>query len=115
MAYAIDKSLKVGTFATHIETRKYRLLEECDRVALSVDNRSTIGDNLMAVESFTATGRCSRSSAEDFDWLADLLRNRHPYLGKFITVESCVLFRIDFFRFFHVMRFQEVCQWIPPQ
>lgn len=115
MAYAMDDTLKVGIFATHIETRKYKLLEECDRVALSVDNRATVGDSLMDVESFTATGRCSRVLDEDFSRLAELLTNQHPYLDKFITVKSCVLFRIDFFRFFHVMRFQEVCQWIPPQ
>ncbi|NRA46055.1 MAG: pyridoxamine 5'-phosphate oxidase family protein [Oligoflexales bacterium] len=115
MAYALDETLKVGAFATHVETRKYKLLKECDRVALSVDNRSTVGDNIMAIQSFTATGRCSKASAKDYDWLAAMLTTRHPNLKDFITVKSCVLFRVDIFRFFHVMRFQEVCQWIPHQ
>jgi hypothetical protein len=48
-----------------------------------------------------------------FDQWADLLISRHGYLRSFVRADSCALFRIDIVRFFHVVRFQEVRQWIP--
>jgi hypothetical protein len=39
--------------------------------------------------------------------------DRHPQLRAFVTAESCAVFRLEVFRFFHVARFQEVRQWVP--
>ena len=45
---------------------------------------------------------------------AELLIAKHPYLKSFLQATTCALFRVDIVRFFHVVRFQEVHQWIPP-
>ena len=39
VAFAFDHDLKSFVFATPRATRKFRLLSQCDRVALVVDNR----------------------------------------------------------------------------
>ncbi len=114
VAYAFSDDLCHATFATPIATRKYRLLQECDRVALVIDNRPDHTDSVMDVAAVTATGRCSLiGRGKEFDHWADRLASRHAYLKSFIQAPSCALFRIDVVRFLHVVRFQEVRQWIP--
>jgi nitroimidazol reductase NimA-like FMN-containing flavoprotein (pyridoxamine 5'-phosphate oxidase superfamily) len=114
VALAFSRDLRHAAFATARATRKYRLLSECDHVALVVDSRPSLGNRLMDVEAVTATGRAERlERGNDFDRWARLLVARHPYLESFVKAETCALFRIDVVRFLHVMRFQEVHQWIP--
>lgn len=113
IAFAMEPSLKAAVFATAKETRKYRLLTGSDRVALVVDSRSRHPDELMTVEAITATGRASIVTDPD-DPLVDLLLERHPGLRSFIRAPSTAVIRIDFVRIFHVERFQEVRQWVPP-
>ena len=38
---------------------------------------------------------------------------RHPQLRAFVAADSSALFQIEIIRFFHVVRFQEVQQWVP--
>jgi uncharacterized protein YhbP (UPF0306 family) len=114
VAFAFSEDLRHAVFATPIATRKYRLLSECDRVALVVDSRPSQAEDLMEIEAVTATGRSVLlDRAEDIDLWAGLLVAKHPYLRSFAKSESCGLFVIDIVRFFHVARFQEVNQWIP--
>lgn len=114
VAYAASQDLTSVVFATPITTRKFRLLSECNRVALVVDNRAARPDDLMAIEAVTATGQALRiAQGPEFARWADLLAARHPYLKSLITASSCALFRVDIIRYFHVVRFQEVRQWIP--
>ena len=114
VAYAMDEDLCFAAFATPKATRKFRLLSECDHVALLIDNRSEFPDELMKVEAVTATGRAALlEQGEDFDRWAHLLSERHPYLARFVRSSSCGLFRIEIVRYLHVCRFQEVRQWIP--
>jgi nitroimidazol reductase NimA-like FMN-containing flavoprotein (pyridoxamine 5'-phosphate oxidase superfamily) len=114
VAFAFSKDLRHAVFATPVTTRKYRLLSECDHVALVIDNRSGRAGELMEVEAVTATGRSQMiARGREFDQLAELLVSRHPYLKSFIRAETCALFRVDIVRFLHVARFQEVRQWIP--
>ena len=114
MAFAFSEDLRNAVFVTPKATRKYRLLSECNHVALVIDNRPNKGDELMEIEAVTVTGRSQwiERSAE-FDRWAELLVSRHPYLKSFVNAETCALFRVDVVRFLHVVRFQEVCQWIP--
>jgi nitroimidazol reductase NimA-like FMN-containing flavoprotein (pyridoxamine 5'-phosphate oxidase superfamily) len=115
IAFAFSDDLSYAVFATPTATRKYRLLVECDHVALVVDNRPDHPDDMMRVEAMTATGRTTeiRESAE-FDACARMLIARHPQLESFVRAPSCALFRFDIVRFFHVTRFQEVGQWVAP-
>ena len=114
VAYAMTRDLAHAVFATPKATRKFRLLSECDHVALVIDNRPDFPNQLMAVEAVTATGRAAMvEEQEEFDRWADLLTGRHAYLSEFVRSASCGLFRIRIVRFLHVSRFQEVRQWVP--
>jgi nitroimidazol reductase NimA-like FMN-containing flavoprotein (pyridoxamine 5'-phosphate oxidase superfamily) len=114
VAFAASENLKHIVFSTPIASRKYRLLSECEHVALVVDSRSVSPDDLMQIEAVTATGRARIvEPGPDFDHWARLLINRHPHLAEFVHAESCALVCINVVQYFHVGRFQEVRQWEP--
>ena len=114
VAYAMDRDLCFAAFSTPRATRKFRLLSECDHVALLIDNRPEFPNELMKVEAVTATGRARLlDHGADFERWAKLLTERHPYLSRFVRSSSCGLFRVEIVRYLHVCRFQEVRQWIP--
>jgi len=114
IAYAFTDDQKHYFFSTPTATRKYHLLEQCDRVALVIDSRSQHQKNLMQVEGVTITGKATRlKKEEEIARAEELLSNRHSYFSEFIKSESTALFRIDVVRCFYVTRFQEVSQWVP--
>jgi uncharacterized protein YhbP (UPF0306 family) len=114
VGFAFSEDLGSFVFATPMSTRKYRLLTECDHVALLVDNRGRFPDDMMQVSAVTVTGRASQvHPGTDFEQWAGLLTARHPYLRAFVLTPSTALFRVDAVRYLHVTRFQEVRQWIP--
>ena len=114
IAYAMEEDLRLAAFATPRATRKFRLLSECEHVALLIDNRPEFPDELMKVEAVTATGRAALiDPGPEFERFAALLIERHPYLSRFVRSSSCGLFRVEIVRYLHVCRFQEVRQWLP--
>jgi nitroimidazol reductase NimA-like FMN-containing flavoprotein (pyridoxamine 5'-phosphate oxidase superfamily) len=114
IAYAASDDLSAITFATPVATRKYRLLGECQQVALVIDSRSQAPGALMQVEAITATGRATElQPGPAFDRWAALLTARHRQLKSFVAAPTSALFRIDILRYLHVSRFQEVHQWVP--
>ena len=114
VALGVTDDLTAFVFATPVATRKYRLLSECEHVALVIDSRSGQPDELMDVEAVTVTGRARQvPPGPDFELWAKLLIDRHPHLAPFVHAESSALFRIEVVRYFHVCRFQEVKQWVP--
>ena len=114
IAFAHTEDLRAFYFTTSISTRKYRLLNECDRVALTIDSRSQHPEDMTKIEAITVTGKAIRLlSGERYETGLELLKKRHIYLHHFFEAESTSLFRIDVIRYFHVTRFQEVSQWIP--
>jgi predicted nucleic acid-binding Zn ribbon protein len=97
-----------------VTTRKYRLLTECEHVALVIDSRSTSPSDMMRIEAITATGRARVIAVgTDYDRWARLLTARHPHLAAFVRAQSSALVCVDVVRYFHVCRFQEVRQWAP--
>jgi nitroimidazol reductase NimA-like FMN-containing flavoprotein (pyridoxamine 5'-phosphate oxidase superfamily) len=114
VGFAFSRDLRCFVFATPVATRKYRLLSECDRVALLVDDRGRFPDDMMKVSAVTVTGQARQvERGTGFRRWAELLTRRHPYLKSFVQAPSTALFRVDVFRFLHVTRFQEVHQWVP--
>jgi uncharacterized protein YhbP (UPF0306 family) len=114
VAFAFDHDLKSFVFATPRATRKFRLLSQCDQVALVVDNRGKFPGDLMKVGAVTITGKAQPlEPGPDFVEWARVLTARHPYLKVFVESPSTALFRVETVRFLHVTRFQEVRQWIP--
>jgi nitroimidazol reductase NimA-like FMN-containing flavoprotein (pyridoxamine 5'-phosphate oxidase superfamily) len=114
VAFSFSENLRCFVFATSVATRKYRLLSECQRVALLVDNRSRYREEMMKVSAVTVTGSAREVEASGgFGQWAELLVARHPQLKSFVRAPSTALFRVEVIRFLHVTRFQEVRQWIP--
>jgi uncharacterized protein YhbP (UPF0306 family) len=114
IAYTFTDDLKHFFFTTPRATRKFKLLSECERVALVIDSRSQHQDDMTQVDAVTITGKTKQIQAgSDYEKGIGMLKNRHPYLAKFLEADSTALFRIDVVRYFHVTRFQEVSQWIP--
>ena len=114
VAFAASGDLASIVFCTPVTTRKYRLLTDCNHVALLIDSRSTSPGDMMRIEAATATGHARAVAAgEEFDRWARLLTARHPHLSEFVKAESSALFCVEIVRYFHVHRFQEVRQWVP--
>lgn len=114
VAFAVTEDLKSAVFGTPISTRKYRLLCECDHVALVIDSRSRSSEDMMGIEAVTATGRAVQIPPdEEFENWSQLLTGRHRQLDGFVKSPTTALFRLDIVRYFHVSHFQEVRQWIP--
>ncbi len=115
VAFAANNDLNSLVFATPVTTRKYRLLSECDRVALVVDNRSDFAAEISQIQAVTATGRAHvLERSEQAERWYRLLIDRHGYMRSFITAETTALIRVDIVRYLHVTRLQEVRQWVPP-
>jgi len=114
VAFSMTDDLTTAVFSTPVTTRKFQLLSQNDRVALLIDNRSQHLDNMMNVEAVTATGHAKRvEEGKDFEHWSRLLTARHGYLSAFVQSPTVALFCIEIVRYFHVVRFQEVQQWIP--
>jgi nitroimidazol reductase NimA-like FMN-containing flavoprotein (pyridoxamine 5'-phosphate oxidase superfamily) len=114
IAVVMGPDLDRAAFCTSRATRKYGLLTSCDRVALVIDDRSKHGDDIRRVSAVTATGRARELTpgTERDHWHGELV-NRHPYLTEFLASPTCALFVVDIVRYLHVVRFQEVSQWVP--
>jgi hypothetical protein len=114
VAFAASDDLKTLAFSTTVATRKYRLLTECEHVALLIDSRSDSSVDMMRIEAVTATGQARVVAAgPEFDCWAGLLTACHPHLAPFVKAKSSALVCVQVVRYFHVCRFQEVRQWVP--
>ncbi|PTN11514.1 pyridoxamine 5'-phosphate oxidase family protein [Nitrosomonas aestuarii] len=114
VAYSMTDDLTAVVFATPVTTRKFKLLNQNDRVALLIDNRCQHHDNMMNVRAVTATGFAKQvESDKEFKFWSRLLTVRHSNLSNFVHSPTVALFSVDIARYFHVERFQEVQQWIP--
>jgi hypothetical protein len=116
IAFAANQALNGVVFATPVATRKYRLLIDCDRVALVVDNRAGFPGDISRIDAVTATGSALRlTETGALEHWRNLLVRKHPHLHDFVDAPSTALFRIDIVRYLHVVRLQEVHQWTPPR
>ncbi len=114
IAYAFTDDLKHFFFTTPKATRKFKLLSECQRVALVIDSRCQHLEDMTQVDAVTITGKAMQVHAGiNYESGVEMLKIRHPYLANFLDSETTALLRIDVVRYFHVTRFQEVSQWIP--
>jgi len=114
ICFVVSDNLRSAVFATPIETKKYRLLSACDRVALVVDSRNRYPDDLTKISAFTATGQAIQlTEGEEYqDWAARLI-GRHPDQREFVESDTTALFRVDFDRFYYVSGIGDTRQWIP--
>ena len=110
VAYAHSSDLKYIIFTTPKTTRKYAYLESCPDVAFQVDNRPKKIEDLMVIESLTATATAHQINPKEKDYnkFKNLLLGKHHYLEQFIKAPTSALYCIHVKHFFHVVRFQEV-------
>lgn len=115
IAYAFQDNLKKFFFATSKNTRKYKLLSKCSKVAIVIDSRCKNQNEFMKIDVLTVTSEAVQISEneKDFETGINLLKNRHPYLSKFLGSDYTVLFRLDVENFIYVNHFQEVFEWKP--
>jgi len=114
VSYAISDDLVSVIFCTSVNTRKYRLLCENDRVALVIDSRPRQPDQIMDAAALTATGQAVEiPRGPERAQLAKLLASRHAKIASFIADPSTALFRIKVNQYVYVTRFQKVHTWYP--
>ncbi|MGM0444207.1 MAG: pyridoxamine 5'-phosphate oxidase family protein [Fibrobacterota bacterium] len=113
LAFHASRDLTQICFATSRSTRKFRLLEDCSRVAALVDNRRDSSKSFTELEAVTATGTAYMLEGDERAGAEKQLMGNHPYMADFIRSESTELFCIKVIRYFYVTRFQEVRIWIP--
>ena len=116
ISFACSSDLKNIVFSTPLNTRKFSLLSQSDKVALFVDNRSSVPPGVNKVSGVTITGKSKvLNNSPEFNKWADLLVKKHPYLDLFVKSPSNALILVDVYRYFLVRRFQEVFEWNPLQ
>lgn len=117
IAFAVNAQLSEAVFVTPIATHKYRLLTECNQVALVVDNRSddhAIDDS--GIDALTATGQVVRlTKLDEIEKSKKALMQKHPQMHAFIDSPNNAFFRIQIQRYLHVTRLSEVNEWFPSQ
>ncbi len=115
IAYAYKDDLKKFFFATSKNTRKYKLLVKCPKAAVVIDSRCKNRHKFMKIEVLTVTGIAVQvlKTQKDFETGISLLKNRHPYLSKFLESDHTALFHFDVENFIYVNHFQEVYEWKP--
>jgi uncharacterized protein YhbP (UPF0306 family) len=115
IAYTFTNDLKNFFFATSKNTRKYKLLSKCSKIAVVIDSRCNNMDEFIKIDVVTVTGNVKQisKSEKDFEMTKGSLKNRHPYLSDFLESDYIALFRIDAENFFYVNHFQEVFEWNP--
>ena len=116
ISFACSSDLKNIVFSTPFNTRKYGLLSESNKVALFIDNRSSVPPGLSKVSGVTITGKSKiLNNSPEFEKWADLLIDKHPNLDLFAKSPSNALILVEVYRYFLVRRFQEVFEWNPHQ
>ena len=115
IAYAFQDNLKKFFFATSKNTRKYKLLSKCPKVAIVIDGRCKNQNEFLKIDVLTATGNAIQLAKTEKDFKKDisLLINRHPYLNKFLESNNTVLFCLDVENYIYVTHFQKVFEWKP--
>ncbi len=114
VSFVTSDDLSTVVFATPTFTRKYKLLSDCNKVAILFDTRDKHQADISKIEAITATGKTIQiSHGKQFDYWANKLIKRHAYLRSLVKADSCALFRVEVVRYLHVVRLQEVKQWIP--
>lgn len=116
ISFSATDDLKNIVFATPKQTRKFSLLNKMNRVALLIDNRSSVPSSVNKISAVTVTGksRILNDKMQSNHWKT-ILTDKHPYLKSFVDAPSTAMILIDVYRYFLVRRFQEVSEWNPHQ
>jgi heme iron utilization protein len=108
VAFSSSQNLREIYFATPKTTRKYRNLNQDNRVSMLIDNRSNEITDFHHAMAVTVLGTAKEIQGADKTDVMDIYLIKHPYLTDFVNSESCALVVIHVDRYVLVRRFQEV-------
>jgi len=114
VAFVVSDDMRNIVFATLSYTRKYQLLEQCDQVAMLIDDRDKHTDRVSQISALTINGAAKK--IQDSDKIANVksrLLAKHNYLNELVSSDSCVFFLVDITRCLFVTHLQEVYEWTP--
>lgn len=108
VAIAVTDDLRTIVFNTSRSTRKYRNIQENDRVTILVDDRSHGEEDFHRATVVTARGRAKEISSGERDSHMEIFLRHHPYLRDFVRSPTSVLMRVHVQSYAVVSRFQNV-------
>lgn len=114
VSFSIEKNFENIVFATPNYTRKYQLLNKCQKISMLIDNRSKKINRVSEIEAVTIIGEARHiTNIEQKKNHRKQLLDQHPYLLELVNSDSCSIFKVKIKKYFYVARLQEVYEWIP--
>jgi heme iron utilization protein len=108
VAFSSTENLEEIYFATPKTTRKFRNLNQDNRVSMLIDNRSNEISDFHHATAVTVSGLAKEVQKADKNRVKDIYLIKHPYLTDFVNSASCALVVIHIHKYVLVRRFQEV-------
>ena len=108
VAFSSSQDLREIYFATPKTTRKFRNLNQDNRVSMLIDNRSNETSDFHHATAVTVIGRARVIQGAEKTDVMDIYLIKHPYLTDFVNSESCALVVVEVDKYVLVRRFQEV-------
>jgi len=108
VAFSSSENLGEVYFATPKTTRKFRNLNQENRVSMLIDNRSNEIEDFHHAMAVTVLGSAEVVQGSYKKEVMGIYLVKHPYLTDFVNSESCALVLIHVDKYVLVRRFQEV-------
>jgi len=108
VAFSSSENLEEVYFATPKTTRKFRNLNQENRVSMLIDNRSNEIEDFHHAMAVTVLGSAEVVQGSYKKEVMGIYLVKHPYLTDFVNSESCALVLIHVDKYVLVRRFQEV-------
>ena len=112
VAFAVSEDLRRLLFVTGRSTRKFANLCHNPQVALLIDNRKNLGEDLREAMAVTVIGQALEVPSTDFPQRMALFLGQHPLLEEFATSPNSALLEVTVRRHILVSRFQNVTELV---
>ncbi|MGC9347884.1 MAG: pyridoxamine 5'-phosphate oxidase family protein [Anaerolineae bacterium] len=113
MAFAPTPDLTRLIFATRRDTRKYASIRSNPTVALLIDNRDNVPEDVERAIAVTATGEAQELRGKARARGSDLYLARHPYMADLVTSPDCALIQVNVTVYQIVSQLDEIVYWRP--
>ncbi len=115
VAFSSSGNLGEVYFATPKTTRKFRNLNQDNRVSMLIDNRSNAIEDFHHAMAVTVLGSAEVVQGSYKKEVMGIYLVKHPYLTDFVNSASCALVLIHVDKYVLVRRFQEVFELLIKQ
>ena len=107
LAFAVGSDLAGIFLASDRNTRKFKNIQEDNRVALLVDDRANQPADFQAAAAVTIIGKVCELQGRAMEEARTIYLARHPSLAEFVMAPHTALLRVAVSRYILVTRFQE--------